>query len=219
MKPLFVQGRAFARRGVLFIVSGPSGAGKTSMSGAALDEFPELELSLSVTTRAPRGGEKDGEQYHFITRERFLALREAGGLAEWAEVHGNFYGTPREPIEKAIAEGRDLLLDIDVQGARQIKKIYGDAAVAIFLLPPDRATLEARLRGRATDDEATVARRLEAACREIAALVDYDYVIVNNDLEEAKSEFRSVLRGERRRVGRLEKPELAALVAAFQEDA
>ncbi|MFT4571981.1 MAG: guanylate kinase [Hyphomicrobiaceae bacterium] len=218
MKPLFVEGQQFARSGVLFIVSGPSGAGKTSMSGAALDSFPELELSRSVTTRSPRGGECDGDQYNFISRNEFIALRDCDGLAEWAEVHSNFYGTPREPIERAMEQGRDLLLDIDVQGASQIKALYGDAAVAIFLLPPDRKTLENRLRGRATDDAETVALRLRAACREIASLGAYDYVIVNNDLEDAKSEFRAVLRAERRRVARLRSPELAKLIAVFQED-
>lgn len=219
MKPLVAQGREFVRSGVLFIVSGPSGAGKTSMSGAALDSFPELELSRSMTTRAPRGGEQDGDQYNFVSRERFLSLRDSNGLAEWAEVHGNFYGTPREPLERAVREGRDMLLDIDVQGAQQIKDLYGAAAVAIFLLPPNRETLETRLKGRATDDPETVRRRLKAACQEIAALARYDYVIVNNDLELAKGEFRSVLRAERRRVTRLSSKELTALIAVFQEDA
>lgn len=212
-----IDGRPLQRSGILFIVSGPSGAGKTSMSEKALSDFPDVELSQSITTRAPRPGPIDEKLYRFVSVAEFTAMRDAGGLAEWAEVYGNFYGTPHEPIERALAEGRDILLDIDVQGAEQIKRVYGSRAVAIFLLPPDRRTLESRLRGRATDSEEVVAGRLRNACREIGALGSYDYVIVNQDLAVAYSEFSSVLRCERRRVARLSDEGRAVVTEAFRE--
>ncbi len=179
--------------GFLFIVSGPSGAGKTTLSGAALRAFPDLAMSVSCTTRAPRDGERNGVEYTFVERERFDRMVEGGELAEWAEVHGYRYGTPRAPIERALAGAHDMLLDIDVQGAAQLRALY-PGAVAVFLLPPDRATLEARLRGRGTDSEATVRRRLENACREIARAAEYDHVIVNRNREEAIAEFAAIVR-------------------------
>jgi len=206
-----------ARRGILFIVSGPSGAGKTTLSDAVLRVFEDLELSVSYTTRAPRGEEIDGVDYRFVDRERFDAMLAAGDLAEWAEVHAHRYGTPRQPLERAVAEGRDILLDIDVQGARKIKELFPDA-VSVFLLPPDRATLAGRLRGRGTDDDATVSRRLQNACREIASAPDYDFLIVNVDRAAAAAEFEAIVRGERRRVARMRQDVLAAFVRRFETE-
>ena len=211
------------RRGLLFIVSGPSGAGKTTLSDAALRSFPNLKLSVSCTTRAPRAGETDGVQYHFVGAEVFAEMIAGEELAEWAEVHGFRYGTPRAPIDTAVATGHDVLLDIDVQGAEQLRRLYPDS-VAVFLLPPDRGTLEARLRGRATDSEATVQRRLENACREIARAPEYDHVIVNRSREDAIAEFEAIVRDAhalgaadmpRRRAGLTER-ELAAFLRSFE---
>ncbi len=208
--------------GHLFIVSGPSGAGKTTLSDAARRSFPDLQMSVSCTTRTPRGGETDGVEYHFVSRERFDEMVRRGELAEWAEVHGQCYGTPRAPLDGALADGRDILLDIDVQGAAQLRTAY-PGAVAVFLLPPDRGTLEARLRGRGTDSEATVQRRLDNACREIQRAVEYDHVIVNRDREEAIAEFEGILRdtralgrsGARRRLDGKSPGELAAFLGSF----
>jgi guanylate kinase len=210
-------------RGNVFIVSGPSGAGKTTLSDAALKSFPGLRMSVSCTTREPRGGEVDGREYHFVGREAFDAMIEKGELAEWAEVHGHRYGTPRAPLESAIAEGRDVLLDVDVQGASQLRRSCPEA-VAVFLLPPDRSTLEARLRGRGTDSVATVQRRLDNACREIAEAQGYDHVIVNRSRETAIAEFEAIVReahelggkaAPRHRAGMTER-QLADFLASFQ---
>lgn len=209
-------------KGTLFIVSGPSGAGKTTLSNAALESFPALVLSVSCTTRAPRGGEEHGREYLFVEGPEFDRMIAAGELAEWAEVHGHRYGTPRGPIDAWVAAGRDVLLDIDVQGAAQMRRTYPEA-VTVFLLPPDRATLEQRLRGRGTDDEAVVRRRLENACREISRALEYDHVIVNRSREDAIAEFEAIVR-EARAVGRsamarrragMDERALAAFVASF----
>jgi len=203
--------------GTLFIVSGPSGAGKTSISGAVLKEFPNIELSVSVTTRKPRPSPGDRQLYHFVDADVFQGMRESGQLAEWAEVYGNYYGTPNKPIEKALAEGRDILLDIDVQGAKKIKEIYGPRSVSIFLVPPDRRTLEDRLKGRGSDSPEVVTERLLNACREIRYFTSYDYIIVNHDLGSAYREFSAVIRAERRRVSRMGEAARAAILAAFDE--
>jgi guanylate kinase len=211
-------------RGILFIVSGPSGAGKTTLSDAALRAFDRLTMSVSCTTRAPRAGETDGVDYRFVDRPTFDGMVARGEMAEWAEVHGNRYGTPRAPIDAALAEGRDMLFDIDVQGAEQMRRSY-PGAVAVFLLPPDRATMEARLRGRGTDGEEVVRRRLEGAVREIARAVEYDHVIVNRGRDEAIAEFQQLVRdahrlGPRnlpRRSAGLDEKALATFLRSFED--
>src|SRR5262245_25064533 len=140
----------FARQGILFIISAPSGAGKTTLASRLFQEAPDLRPSISYTTRAPRKGEVNGREYHFVSEEQFLQMRNAGTFAEWACVHGSSYGTPRAPLDEAIAQGRDLLLDIDVQGATQLKATYPES-VSLFVFPPSWHELERRLRGRGTD--------------------------------------------------------------------
>jgi guanylate kinase len=160
-------------------------------------------MSISCTTRAPRAGERDGEDYTFLDRAEFERRRGEGAFAEWAEVHGFLYGTPRAPIENALAGGHDMLLDIDVQGARQMKQRYADDAVAVFVLPPSEAELERRLRARGTDPDEVIRRRLERARAEMEAYRRYDYAIVNLDVEESVRLFAAIVAAERVRVARL----------------
>lgn len=190
------------RAGILFIVSAPSGAGKTTISRRALAEIPGLELSISCTTRAPRAGEVSGKDYHFLSIAQFEGMRDGGEFAEWAEVHGAFYGTPRKPIEERLAAGGDMLLDIDVQGARQMKQRYAEA-VAVFVLPPSEHELERRLRGRGTEPESVILRRLERARAEMEEYRRYDYYLINHAIEESLGIFRAIVTAERVRVGRL----------------
>lgn len=190
-------------RGIIFILSAPSGAGKTTLSRAALKRIEGLEASVSVTTRAPRENEADGIDYHFVSDEDFRRERDADALAEWAQVFDASYGTPREPLEDAIAEGRDILLDIDIQGARQIRERYRTDAVTIFVLPPSFQELEGRLRKRATEDEAAIRRRLDRAMLEAQVYPEYDYLIINADVQESISQLAAVVEAERLKVGRL----------------
>ena len=194
--------RRLRRRGILFILSAPSGAGKTTISTAALQTIPQLHMSISLTTRAPRANEVDGRDYSFVSKEEFERRRDGGELAEWAEVHGSLYGTPRPPIENAIAAGRDMVLDIDVQGAEQMKRRYREA-VAVFVLPPSEAELERRLRGRGTDSDEGIRRRLERAKAEMEHYRSYDYYLVNHDVEESVRLFAAIVAAERVRVSRL----------------
>jgi len=211
------EGGTLGRKGCLLIVSGPSGAGKTSIAQPVLAALDRISMSISLTTRKPRAGETDGVDYHFITEEEFDRRTAAGEFAEWALVHGCRYGTSRATIDRAIEQGNDLLLDIDVQGAEQIKKAYPDA-VSVFLLPPSREHLEGRLRGRGTDDESTVQRRLEAACREISSMAGYDYVIVNEYLPAAVEQFLTIVRAERCKVERLRQDDLSRLLTSYGVD-
>lgn len=190
------------RSGILFIVSAPSGAGKTTISRRALERVPGLTMSVSSTTRAPRPGEIPGEDYDFLPEEEFARRRDADEFAEWAKVHDFLYGTPRAPIDARIVAGEDTLLDVDVQGARQLKDRYA-SAVAIFVLPPSIAELERRLRGRKTDSEEAIGRRLVRARAEMEEVVRYDYCIVNHDLDRSVSLLRSIVEAERARVSRL----------------
>lgn len=187
------------RRPTVVVVSAPSGAGKTTVLARVLRDLGGIRFSVSHTTRAPRGAERDGVEYHFVDRAAFERLRDGGGLLEWAEVHGNLYGTGTAEIERASAAGVDILLDLDVQGAEQVRRRIPDA-VTVFVLPPSYAVLEHRLRGRGQDDEAAIGRRLAAAGREIGAFEQYDYAIVNDDLDGCVEELKSIVRAARCRV-------------------
>ncbi len=171
-------------KGVLLIVCGPSGVGKTSLCDALLQARPRLDLSVSFTTRPRRGDEVDGESYHFVDDDTFEQMRREDKFAEWAQVHGNYYGTPTAVIEEAWASGRDVLFDIDYQGARQLKQRYPDAT-AVLVAPPDLETLEQRLRGRNTDSEEVIQQRLKAACHELAQYPLFDFVIENGEFDDA----------------------------------
>lgn len=176
------------------IVSSPSGAGKTTLTARLQQQIPDLRFSVSHTTRAPRGNEQDGQQYHFVDHGEFRRLVEAGQFLEWAEVHGNLYGTSRSEIEAAAGK-RGIIFDIDHQGARQIRTAE-PGAVSIFILPPSMETLLQRLRGRASDDEPTVQRRFSAARAEITHYGMFDYVLVNDDLDKATTQLVSIFRAE-----------------------
>ncbi len=177
----------------VIVVSAPSGAGKSTVVTRVLDEMPGLRFSVSHTTRPPRPGEHGGVEYHFVDRPAFERLREEGKLLEWAEVHGNLYGTGLAEYDQARAEGADLLLDVDVQGAAQVREKMPEA-VTVFVLPPSYEVLERRLRGRGQDDEPTIKRRLAAAGREIRAFEHYDYAIVNDDLDASVESLKCIVR-------------------------
>ncbi len=177
------------RLGTALVISAPSGAGKTTLVKKLLAEFPGFGYSLSCTTRAPRQGEADGRDYHFVSRADFDAMRADGGFAEWAEVHGNCYGTPLKPLQDLFAAGRDVLLDVDVQGAAQLRNTLPDVAL-VFILPPSMAELERRLRHRGSDSEEVITRRLANARGEIACARWFDTVIVNDSLERAYDQLR-----------------------------
>ena len=187
---------------LLFVVSAPSGAGKSTVVSRLLQETPGLRFSVSYTTRPPREGEQDGVEYYFVDRTAFERLRADGRLLEWAEVHGNLYGTGLAECERARAERVDLLLDVDVQGAAQVRERLPEA-VTVFILPPSYETLERRLRGRGQDDEETIRRRLAAAGREIHAFERYDYAIVNEDLDASVEALKCIVRAARCRVGQV----------------
>jgi guanylate kinase len=186
----------------IFVVSAPSGAGKSTILRRVLAELDDLRFSVSHTTRPPRAGETDGVEYHFVPPARFQELVDAGELLEWAKVHENLYGTAYDEYRKAEGEGVDLLLDLDVQGAGQVRKKFPDV-VCVFLLPPSYAALEARIRGRGQDDEQTIRRRLDGACLEVSFYKDYDYAVVNADLEACVEDVKCVIRSARLRTSRM----------------
>jgi guanylate kinase len=194
--------RLAKRRGIIFILSAPSGAGKTTLTNGLREHYPEIKLSVSCTTRARRNGEVNRRDYHFVTEERFAAMRAGGEFAEWAKVHDHFYGTPREPLDRCLRAGQDVLLDIDVQGAEKIKSLYSDA-VSVFLLPPSRSELERRLRLRGTDDAGVIRRRLVNAQDEIGRVKQYDYYIENHNVEDAIGMLRSIIEAERAKTCRV----------------
>jgi len=191
--------KAIARRGLMLVLSSPSGAGKTTLSRMLLKSDPNIELSVSVTTRPKRRGERNGRDYHFIDRARFDAMVKKGDLLEWAEVFGYCYGTLRRPVQKALRAGRDVLFDIDWQGTQQLsEKARGDIA-SIFVLPPSIPELERRLHTRALDDETVIRRRMAKASDELSHWAEYDYVIINDSLDRAFAEVRAILAAERRK--------------------
>ena len=205
-----------SRRGLGLIISSPSGAGKTTLSRMLLASEPQMVMSVSVTTRAPREGEVDGRDYWFISRDEFGSMRESGDLLEWAEVFGNFYGTPREKVEQAFEEGRDVLFDVDWQGAQQIVEALRCDVVTVFLLPPSGAVLHDRLRSRAQDPEEVVRHRMAGAAGEIAHWAEYQYVVVNDVLEEALADIRAILRAEH--LKRERRQGLSAFARGLMED-
>ena len=191
------------RRGIIFILSAPSGAGKTTLRREALSKIKGLAASVTLTTRPPREGEKEGIDHFFVSEEEFRRKLDSGELAEWARVFGHSYGTPRHPVESAIAEGRDVLAEIDIEGARQLRGHYGRDAVTIFVLPPTFTELEDRLRRRGTEDARDVESRLQRAREEAKTLPEYDYLIVNQDLRQSLSDLDAIVSAERLKVARL----------------
>jgi guanylate kinase len=192
------------RQGIAFILSAPSGTGKTTLIKGLRAVYPEIRLSISFTTRARRPGEIDGHDYHFVKPAKFAAMKAKGEFAEWAKVHDFFYGTPRRPLDQCIRLGRDMILDIDVQGARKIKRKYPQA-VSIFLLPPSWRELERRLAWRGTDGRETIRRRLDNARGEMRDIIQYDYFVVNREVKESLELLRSIVEAERAKTSRVKK--------------
>ncbi|MCZ6624297.1 MAG: guanylate kinase [Deltaproteobacteria bacterium] len=190
------------REGVIFILSAPSGAGKTTLINGLKAIFPNIALSVSYTTRTRRSVEVPGRDYHFVAKGKFGGMRARGDFAEWANVHGSLYGTPRRPLERNIRRGRDVLLDIDVQGAKKIKKQYHHA-VGIFLLPPSWVELEKRLALRRTDQRESIRQRLKNARREVREILRYDYFVVNREIREALESLKAIVIAERLRISRI----------------
>ncbi|HNS87653.1 MAG TPA: guanylate kinase, partial [Parvularculaceae bacterium] len=187
------------RRGLMFVLSSPSGAGKTTLAERLLQNDPKINLSVSATTRPPRPGEVEGEDYYFVTEEKFRAMRDKGEFLEWANVFGNYYGTPRAKVFDQLKLGNDVLFDIDWQGAQQLDAVAGGDVVKVFILPPSRAELERRLRARNQDPEDVVLKRMAKADAEISHWAEYDYVIINYALDESEHMLRSILLAERLR--------------------
>jgi guanylate kinase len=203
-----------ARRGLMLVLSSPSGAGKTTLSREILEEDPGIELSISVTTRKQRPGEIDGRHYHFIDRSQFDAMVAANDLLEWAEVFGNCYGTPRQPVEAALAAGRDVMFDVDWQGTQQLREKAPKDLVSVFVLPPSIPELRRRLHSRAQDSEEVIQGRMAEAADEMSHWGEYDYVIVNHDFERALEEVRAILAAER--LKRERRTGLSAFVRSLQ---
>jgi guanylate kinase len=190
------------RQGIIFILSAPSGAGKTTLYNGLREVYPEIDLSVSYTTRERRPGETDGRDYRFISDRQFDELKQEGVFAESAKVHDYFYGTPKKPLDRCVRTGRDILLDIDVQGARQIKRAF-PKAVSIFLLPPSLRELERRLAARGTDDKDIIRRRLANARGEIGEIIHYDYYVVNRDVKAAVYALSAIVEAERAKICRV----------------
>jgi guanylate kinase len=192
----------FKRRGVLFVLSSPSGAGKSTIARALLAGDPDLQMSVSATTRPPRPGEVDGKDYHFVDLERFRDMVSAGEFLEWAHVFDNRYGTPRAQVEAILASGRDVLFDIDWQGAQQLFQIAGGDVVRVFVFPPSMEELHARLKRRGTDTTEVIDARMARAANEVSHWDGYDYVLVNDDVEQCIAKVRTILAAERLRRSR-----------------
>ena len=206
-----------ARRGLLLILSSPSGAGKSTLARRLMLWDPTLRFSISATTRQPRPGEQDGREYYFHPREAFEVLVQSGEMLEHAEVFGNFYGSPKAPVEAAMREGRDTLFDIDWQGGQQIRNSsLGRDVVSIFILPPSIAELEVRLRARAQDSDEIIAGRMEKSRDEISHWAEYDYVIINRDIDSAFNELTAILQAERLKRDR--QPDLSDFVRTLNRE-
>jgi guanylate kinase len=205
-----------ARRGLMLVLSSPSGAGKTTLSRRLWESDPTIDLSISVTTRKPRPGEVDGRDYHFIDRTRFVAMIKSGDLLEWAEVFGNGYGTPRAPVDAALAAGRDVLFDIDWQGTQQLREKGRDDLVSVFVLPPSIPDLEQRLRTRAQDSADVIRSRMAKAADEMSHWAEYDYVVINRRVADAFEDVRAILGAER--LKRERQSGLSAFVRSLQAD-
>jgi guanylate kinase len=203
-----------ARRGLMLVLSSPSGAGKTTLSRRLLESDPAIDLSISVTTRPPRPGEVDGRDYHFIDRAQFDAMVARGELLEWAQVFGNRYGTPRGPVEKALASGRDVLFDIDWQGTQQLREKGRADLVSVFVLPPSIPDLEQRLKSRAQDTPEVIRSRMAKAADEMSHWAEYDYVVINREIADAFEDVRAILGAER--LKRERQPGLSAFVRSLQ---
>ena len=185
------------RRGLMFVLSSPSGAGKTTLSRMLMEKVQGLQLSVSVTTRPMRPGEVEGKDYFFIEQKRFDEMAAKGDLLEWAPVFGKSYGTPRAPVETALAAGRDVLFDIDWQGTQQLREKAGTDVVSVFILPPSAADLEKRLHTRAQDSEEVIRGRMDRASHEMSHWAEYDYIVVNQNVDDAFAEVQSILKAER----------------------
>jgi guanylate kinase len=185
------------RRGLMFVLSSPSGAGKTTLSRLLLERTPGLSLSISATTRSKRPAEQDGHDYHFVDVARFDGMVKNDELLEWATVFDNRYGTPRAPVEQALSSGKDVLFDIDWQGTQQLREKALDDVVSVFILPPSAADLEKRLKTRAQDSESVIRGRMSRASHELSHWAEYDYIVVNHQLEDAFAEVQSILKAER----------------------
>ena len=205
------------RRGILIILSSPSGAGKSTLSKRVLEDDPDVSFSVSATTRQPRVGEVDGKDYYFKTRDAFMELVDTGGMLEHAEVFGNLYGSPIAPVEAAIENGKDVLFDVDWQGGQQIRNSrLKESVVSIFILPPSIAELESRLRKRGQDSDDVIEGRMDQSRSEISHWAEYDYVLVNDDVDAAEVKLQAILTAERLRRDR--RPELVPFVAKLNKE-
>lgn len=211
-QPVIVASKEITR-GVLFVVSSPSGGGKGTLIQRVLKEVPNLSYSISYTTRAPRNGEVEGREYFFVTPEEFEHRIAAGEFLEWAHVHGNLYGTSRHQVSREIFEGRDIILEVDVQGAASVRELVSDS-VSIFILPPSVETLRQRLRARGTDSPEELDLRLKHAPEELRHYKSFDYVIINDEVEKAATQLRCIVQAERARRSRQE-PQIKRVIASF----
>ncbi|WP_346897796.1 guanylate kinase [uncultured Roseibium sp.] len=204
------------RRGLMLVLSSPSGAGKSTIARLLLEQEDNLELSISVTTRPRRSSEVHGVHYHFLEPKQFEKMKDHDELLEWAEVHGNYYATPRGPVEEAIENGRDILFDIDIQGTFQLYQKMRPDVVSVFILPPSIAEMKSRLHRRAEDTEDVILKRLETAVGEMKHWAEYDYVVVNDDLDRALGNVRAILRAERLKQSR--SPAIGPLIDGMLQD-
>lgn len=203
------------RRGIMIVLSSPSGAGKTTLTRMLLKENPDMAMSVSATTRSPRKGEEDGTDYYFISKNKFVEMVDDEAFLEHAKVFDNFYGTPRAPVEAALSDGHDVVFDIDWQGAQQLTQAAGDDLVKVFILPPNMRELEMRLKKRAQDSDEVIAKRMAKSEAEISHWAEYDYVIVNENIDTALSELRTIVASERMR--RRRQPWINSFVKALTQ--